>query len=228
MTVTESEWLASSDPGSLLEWLTVTSGPAGYYVRQGSGRPLSDRKLRLFACAWWRCIVPHSTEQEFLLAGIEEEGSCLDPQTGEVWTPDNLLGECQGFNEEHARTGAVLLREIAGNPFRPVELPLRRAWLTPQTVELASLAYRERDWTVLPVLADALEEAGCGEGFVIERDGVRQPHHLLAHLRGWEPCPCLYGYGPPPGKPQCSGGWARKAAPCVRGCWAVDLLTGRE
>jgi hypothetical protein len=66
-------------------------------------------------------------------------------------------------------------------------------WLTWQgglLVAMARQADESGDYGDLPVLADALEEAGCD-----------QPD-LLGHLRG-------------PG-------------PHVRGCWAVDLLLGKE
>jgi hypothetical protein len=55
---------------------------------------------------------------------------------------------------------------------------------------LAQAIYDDRTFDHLPILADALEEAGCS---------VKE---MLDHLRG-------------PG-------------PHVRGCWAVDLLLGRE
>jgi hypothetical protein len=88
-----------------------------------------------------------------------------------------------------------LLRDIFGNPFRPVTVS--PAWQTPQVAALAQAAYDERelpagtlDLARLAVLADALEEAGCDQA------------DLLGHLRG-------------PG-------------PHVRGCWAVDLVLGKE
>ena len=70
-----------------------------------------------------------------------------------------------------------LLRDIIGNPFRPVTLDA--AWRTPQVAALAQAAYDQRelpagtlDGARLAVLADALEEAGCDQA------------DLLGHLRG--------------------------------------------
>jgi hypothetical protein len=54
---------------------------------------------------------------------------------------------------------AVLLRDIFGNPFRPV-VP-DPAWQTLSAVTLARTIYDERSWELLPLLADLLEEAGC-------------------------------------------------------------------
>jgi hypothetical protein len=86
---------------------------------------------------------------------------------------------------------ASLVRDIFGNPFRRPHLDW--AWLKWEggtVAKLAEGAYQDRAFDRLPVLADALEEAGCAD------------EHLLSHLRG--------------------GG------PHARGCWALDLLLGRE
>ena len=65
-----------------------------------------------------------------------------------------------------AQAQAALLREIAGNPFRP--LCLATSWLTPTVGLLARTAYQERimpggelDPHRLAVLSDALQEAGA-------------------------------------------------------------------
>jgi hypothetical protein len=63
-----------------------------------------------------------------------------------------------------------LLRCIMGNPFRPVALDT--AWLMPAVVNLTQAIYQDRAFDHLPVLADALEEAGC-----VNAD-------LLTHCRG--------------------------------------------
>jgi hypothetical protein len=72
---------------------------------------------------------------------------------------------------------ADLLRDIIGNPFRPVSLD--SAWRTPAVVALATAAYDERilpsghlDANRLAVLADALEDAACTD------------EQVLLHLRG--------------------------------------------
>jgi hypothetical protein len=61
------------------------------------------------------------------------------------------------FAEEHAQ--AVLLREILGNPFRPVAFD--PSWRTSTVLNLASTIYAERAFERMPILADALEDAGC-------------------------------------------------------------------
>jgi hypothetical protein len=63
-----------------------------------------------------------------------------------------------------------LLRDLLGNPFRPVTID--PAWLTPQVVALARAIYDERAFNRMPELADALERACCDDS------------DLLNHCRG--------------------------------------------
>ncbi len=54
---------------------------------------------------------------------------------------------------------ADLLRCIAGSPYRPVACD--PSWRTSTVVGLAAAIYADRAFDRLPVLADALEDAGC-------------------------------------------------------------------
>ena len=57
-----------------------------------------------------------------------------------------------------------LLRDLFGNPLRRlVAFPAWRVWNGGVVVKLAEAVYQERAFDRLPVLADALEEAGCTE-----------------------------------------------------------------
>jgi hypothetical protein len=53
----------------------------------------------------------------------------------------------------------LLLREIFGNPFRPVDFAPE--WRTDTAVSLAKQIYDSRDFSAMPILADALQDAGC-------------------------------------------------------------------
>jgi len=66
-----------------------------------------------------------------------------------------------------------ILRCIFGNPFRPVVVD--PAWRTPHVLALARTIYDEKCFDDLPILADALEEAGCTDA------------ETLAHCRGLGP-----------------------------------------
>jgi hypothetical protein len=72
---------------------------------------------------------------------------------------------------------AALLRDVLGNPFRPV--PVDPSWLTPAVVRLAQSVYDARAFDRLPILADALEQAGCTDAEVLGH--CRQPG---THARG--------------------------------------------
>jgi hypothetical protein len=73
-----------------------------------------------------------------------------------------------------------LLRDVVGNPFRRVTVrPEWLAWDRGVVVRLAEHIYRESSFDELPVLGDALEEAGC-------RDETLLTHCRSAgvHVRG--------------------------------------------
>ena len=78
---------------------------------------------------------------------------------------------------EEERICIEITREIFGNPFRPVDLDPR--WLTSTVVDLASTIYDERVFKRMPILGDALMDAGCDREEIL--------HHCLGdepHARG--------------------------------------------
>jgi hypothetical protein len=87
---------------------------------------------------------------------------------------------------------AGTLRDIVGNPFRlaPAIDPTWFASNGGVAADIARSIYDDRYFERLPLLADALEDAGCTDAA------------LLTHLRS-------------PG-------------PHVRGCWALDLVLGKQ
>jgi hypothetical protein len=181
------EWLACTDPLVMLGKL---------------GDRASDRKLRLFACAgcrrlWWllrdqrsRTAVEVSERYADGLAGPEDLAAAAGDATQAAdeaerarapgWNAARsaamTAGGARAAADWVARMAAFdadLLRDIFGNPFRPVAG--ERAW--PEwaggtAARLARAIYEERRFGDLPVLADALEETGCTDG------------EILGHLRG--------------------------------------------
>jgi hypothetical protein len=93
-----------------------------------------------------------------------------------VWaTADSATGRAAWEAARDAESVAQcrLLRDILGNPFRPAEIdPRWLDWRRGRVWRLAQALYRERAFDRLPVLADALQGAGCCDA------------DLLGHLRG--------------------------------------------
>jgi hypothetical protein len=86
----------------------------------------------------------------------------------------------RGENPRGLLRQAGLVREIFGNPFQAIAVD--SAWLRwneGTTVKLAQAAYEKRRFDLLPILADALEEAGCNSDAVLSH--CRQGSE---HVRG--------------------------------------------
>jgi hypothetical protein len=64
-----------------------------------------------------------------------------------------------------------------GNPFRP--LTVDPSWLTSTVLAFASQMYESRDFSPMPILADALQDAGCDNDDVLNH--CRQPGE---HVKG--------------------------------------------
>jgi hypothetical protein len=147
------------------------------------------------AVVWWALQNPLGLAAANLRLFV---GRCAGAAAGrgEAWRSAERVAM-----ENEARAQCDLLRDIFGNPFRPLP-PIRGkrrweeqrlGWMTWKdgiVLKMAEAAYQEIAFDRLPVLADALEDAGCD--FV----------DLLSHCRG-------------PG-------------PHVRGCWVVDLLLDKK
>ncbi len=69
----------------------------------------------------------------------------------------------------------AIVLEVAGNPFR--EVPFDPTWRTDTARALARQMYERREFSAMPILADALQDAGCDSDDVLNhcRD-VQQVH----------------------------------------------------
>jgi hypothetical protein len=75
-------------------------------------------------------------------------------------TARHAVGHAGIRTEGEARAHqADLLRDIVGNPFRPV--PIDPCWFSPELVALVADIYRRREFGRVPELAPMLERAGC-------------------------------------------------------------------
>jgi hypothetical protein len=137
--------------------------PLSNYVIEAFRDPEStaDQQLLLALGATARGYVPTVAEVCALaVAGARIETLPVEPDAGEE------------------RAQAALIRDIVGNPFRPVSFS--PAWRTDTVVALARQMYDSRDFSAMPILADALQDAGCTSADVL--DHCRDANAL--HVRG--------------------------------------------
>jgi hypothetical protein len=170
---------------------------------------ISERKVRLFACACCRRLW-HLMQDERNVWAVEAAERYADGLVSRrelkkarkaAWIP--WLTSFEPYQEAIAAVQAVtcagvqpqqslcdLLRDVAGNPF--TQVTVKPSWLRYSegvAVKIAQAIYDEGHFEDLPILGDALEEAGCSNDALLEH--CRQPGEH------------------------------------VRGCWLVDLLLGK-
>jgi hypothetical protein len=168
----EAEWLACDDPGKMLNFL---------------GRKASERKLRLFVVACclgdWSSLYEDRSRRLVELAERYADGEASEAELAEarrIAYPGELLSM---IDPKVAGAALVLvrvmkreparqvrnLREIFGNPFRRRRStdPAWLSWSGGTVRKLDQSIYDERAFDRLPVLADALEEAGCTDAVIL-------------------------------------------------------------
>jgi hypothetical protein len=177
--VTERVWQSSRDARSLLGYLR--------------GRAVSERKLRLFAaaCGHWSqprfgkpLDLPDAWEAaaESLRMALEVSSYRVGNEgIVKIWSRLDLT--CASLS--------TVLRCLFGNPFRPTP-PLPAAvlhWHDGIVKGLAEQAYQHRlrpsgqlDPQRLAVLADALEEAGCDDPYILDHLRSPGPHYHGCHV----------------------------------------------
>jgi hypothetical protein len=79
--------------------------------------------------------------------------------------------------KEMFREGYRVAKDVLGNPFHPASF--NPSWRTRTTVNLAQAIYDERAFDRMPILGDALEEAGCTDAEILNH--CRQPGE---HVKG--------------------------------------------
>lgn len=87
---------------------------------------------------------------------------------------DAFLYEDMTPNGDGDEVAASIFRDISGNPFRPVSISPN--WLVPNVISLARTIYDGRDFTDLPILAAALEAAGCDSADILTHCRSEKPH----------------------------------------------------
>ena len=181
--MTEAEWLACGDPRAMLDRVPLTAG---------------ERRCRLLACGLLRILYPatddHPAHVSVDLGERWADGTATeeDVQAFQATDPEanwatlyqpahDLLRLCADAPLDAWRPVPDLLRDIFGNPFRPVACSPE--WRTSTVLALAAQMYESRDFSAMPILADALQDAGCDNADVL--DHCRGAGH---HVRG---CWCV-------------------------------------
>ena len=82
--------------------------------------------------------------------------------------------ECAAALDKARLAQCDLIRDIFGNPFRPVMLDPR--WLSSTVLDLARTIYDDRVFERMPILGDALMDAGCDSEEIIKHCQGPGPH----------------------------------------------------
>jgi hypothetical protein len=82
-----------------------------------------------------------------------------------------------GSHIQEGRGFANIIRDIFGNPFRPSTIdPAWLTWNNRTVPKLAQTIYDDRRYDIMPILGDALEDAGCNDEQMLEHCRGPGPH----------------------------------------------------
>lgn len=165
---------------------------------------VNDRKLRLYACACFRRSFPElryptdklmldvaerfadgqATQNDLSIAarvcGMKAASLASSPFDAAIMAVggnvfkirhDHPAGPQESLPDpERCR----ILRDIFGNPFHSVEVV--PAWRTSTVLALAKQMYDSHDFSTMPILADALQDADCENADVLNHCRGDGPH----------------------------------------------------
>jgi hypothetical protein len=206
--MTEAEWLAGKKPAAMLKWLRHRAGETKLRLfgcaccrriwdlltdeRSRRAVDVSERYADRLASVedlretqfGARVAASLAEVRRLQTADREEQRSARALHNAALAASRTAVGEGARDAElavpAERKAQAALLLEIFGNPFRPV--PLASSWLAwnDGTVQkLARAIYAEQRFADLPILADALEDAGCADAAILAH--CRTPGE---HVRG--------------------------------------------
>jgi hypothetical protein len=102
------------------------------------------------------------------------------PYTEVVASLSSLFGVSDEDREARDAAGTkqlAFLRDIFGNPFRPITFD--PAWRTDTALSLARQMHESRDFGAMPILADALQDAGCDNEDILSHCRDATATHVL-------------------------------------------------
>jgi hypothetical protein len=118
--------------------------------------------------------IPHDRSQSTLLRDAAVAADLSATQAARAVYQHSARKKREAAIVSERVSQAALMRCIFGNPFRPVAIDPR--WRTADTVALARGIYEDRAFERLPLLADALMDAGCDDEQVIGHCRSGGPH----------------------------------------------------
>jgi hypothetical protein len=132
-------------------------------ARQAGGYTVPEMYTHSVRAAWFTTI-----PEEF----IDVEAALAIVSANSLIARD--LSSPLGSRESEKAVCSSTLRDIFGNPFRPVAFD--PSWRTSTAVALASQMYESRDFAAMPILADALQDAGCDSADILDHCRGAGPH----------------------------------------------------
>jgi hypothetical protein len=200
--MTEAEWLACTDPGLMLAFLRGKASDrklrlfACACCRRHRSVLRGERNRRVLEAAegfadgrvgrkdlegvrrrWYTFDHPFPLTRTWQMALSYATMTHSTPWAAE--TAAHAAG-ASGRPDRERLVQADLLRDAFGNPFRPPAVePSWLAWGDGTVPQLARGVYDDRAFDRLPILADALEDAGCHDADVLGH--CRRPGQ---HIRG--------------------------------------------
>lgn len=178
--------------------------------------PLEGDEAREIAASVRENASARSREPEYGVAfGVVVVAEPLSTMKEREHTFDYLVFSClTDISNAVARKGnttepaaqAGIVRDVLGNPFTKPRPKIKAAWRTDTVMALAKQIYVSEEFGAMPILADALQDAGCDN------------EAILSHCRDTS----LLSGEPPAGSP------APPPVTHVRGCWVLDLLFNKK
>lgn len=203
--MTEAEWLNATDPTPMLEWLGMRASPRKLRLFAcRCFRRISDidstiqglekievseevaegrvplRRLETLRSRWARGGMSALWAAENLeSAALENSSHEAAKQAVEYSAYFWEFRASEGPEMRVARANelavlSTLLREFFGNPFRPVTIDPN--WRTSTVVSIARGMYESRDFSPMPILTDALQDAGCNNEDILNHCRSAGPH----------------------------------------------------
>jgi hypothetical protein len=198
--MTEAEWLTGIDPTPMLEFLRGKASDRklrllGVAIARASWDRLNDDRSRraVEAAEKFADGAIDSSTLDTVVDGawdVRDELWDAGHRDDRVWHAEavGMTATVHEWSDRFNRTGppddypfripspahCELARDIFGNPFRPVTFDPN--WRTTTAIQLAQLMYDSRDFSVMPILADALEDAGCDHADVLDHCRGPGPH----------------------------------------------------